>query len=134
MVILIIILLSSILIAVSNIEKKDQTINENNDTLSKITNTTWFYLKSDFYNLKKESSTAILNSFELIFHDKYLEICFEETCFDSEYTIEDNVLTIKSIDGFAGKNIISLEEENLSMEHYFEDGTRMMYYLEKAKG
>lgn len=127
----ILIIFASVVISIVALNKK---LNINKDDIfAMLKDVNWIYTKSDFYNTNNESSSSIINDFSLNIYETHLKICFGEICMESEYVIDKDTIIINSIDGFKGNNKIYFENKNLVLEHYFDDGSKMVYYFKQSK-
>lgn len=121
-----------------NNKKNDVNVNEHGNNniedivyYNKIKGYRWQYLNSYFYD-NNGSLPAIFDAFNLEFAETKVKICFEDNCSITNYEIDKDILTIKSI--FAGTYVISFEGDYLFLEYTYENGSKIKFCFANPVG
>lgn len=115
---------------INNNNKSNNDINNNDDVIE-----TWSYIKHEFYNKEGNllDNPYTLTPFILVFHNKYVEVCYEE-CYATKYTKENNILTIDNFEYFSGTYEVSYQDDFMILKNDNENTIRIVYYFQKPAG
>lgn len=93
------------------------------------------YNKSELYDINGNKSD-FKNTFDyliLSFHEKEVDVCFEE-CTKASYTLNDTTITINEGTDFSGEYDLDDKEETAILKKKNDDGSTIYYYFDKPKG
>lgn len=93
------------------------------------------YNKSELYdaNGNKSDFKNSFNSLILSFHEKEVDVCFEE-CSSVKYTLNDTNLVISDGTDFSGEYEIDDNEDTTILKKKNSDGSTIYYYFVEPKG
>ena len=131
-----ILVLSAVFITKFYVNKKTNIENnEKSEDISKILEKDmWLMTKIDYYynnNLETLNDTSTSFTFE----DGNVKICEAEKCYDTKYTLKNNIISIEEKDesSFSGEFGINYENEQLILK-VTKDNNYVKFYLSHPEG